>query len=99
MLGETFEDTRMKFVAEKVSHRPPVVACHAQGDGWEFWGTSGAKNKFWGAFFSALAELAFAHRNWTLTEQVNRLKSFRLGRHMLKLGRTIMNGAFCSLPA
>ncbi|KAG9128107.1 hypothetical protein FRC07_004723 [Ceratobasidium sp. 392] len=48
MLGETFEDTRLGFIAEKVSHHPPVMACHAHGQGWEFWCTSGAKNKFWG---------------------------------------------------
>ncbi|KAG9099904.1 hypothetical protein FS749_000091 [Ceratobasidium sp. UAMH 11750] len=48
MLGETFEDTRLGFIAEKVSHHPPVMACHAHGEGWEFWCTSGAKNKFWG---------------------------------------------------
>jgi hypothetical protein len=51
MLGETFEDERMKFVAEKVSHHPPVVACHAEGDGWEFWCTSGAKQKISGKSF------------------------------------------------
>ncbi|KAF8609378.1 hypothetical protein BDV93DRAFT_518205 [Ceratobasidium sp. AG-I] len=48
MLGETFEDARLGFIAEKVSHHPPIMACHAQGEGWEFWCTSGAKNKFWG---------------------------------------------------
>ncbi|CAE6473876.1 unnamed protein product [Rhizoctonia solani] len=48
MLGETFEDTRLGFIAEKVSHHPPIMACHAHGEGWEFWCTSGAKNKFWG---------------------------------------------------
>ncbi|KEP54600.1 animal oxysterol-binding family 3 protein [Rhizoctonia solani 123E] len=48
MLGETFEDTRLGFISEKVSHHPPIMACHAHGEGWEFWCTSGAKNKFWG---------------------------------------------------
>ncbi|KAF8708426.1 Pleckstrin homology domain, partial [Rhizoctonia solani] len=48
MLGETFEDIRLGFIAEKVSHHPPIMACHAHGEGWEFWCTSGAKNKFWG---------------------------------------------------
>jgi len=48
MLGETFEDTRMKFIAEKVSHNPPVMACHAEGDGWDYSSTSGGRNKFWG---------------------------------------------------
>ncbi|KAG8219979.1 Oxysterol-binding protein-domain-containing protein [Butyriboletus roseoflavus] len=48
MLVETFEDVRMKFIAEKVSHNPVVIAYHAEGDGWELHGTSAGKTKFWG---------------------------------------------------
>lgn len=48
MLGETFEDPRMKFIAEKVSHSPVVMAYHAEGEGWELWATSAGRTKFWG---------------------------------------------------
>jgi oxysterol-binding protein-related protein 3/6/7 len=48
MLGETFEDIRMKFIAEKVVHAPLVIAYHAEGDGWELTSTSSGKTKFWG---------------------------------------------------
>ncbi|KAG8754479.1 hypothetical protein FRC14_005023 [Serendipita sp. 396] len=48
MLGETFEDARFNFVAEKVSHNPPVMACHASGDGWSYDVVTQAKQKFWG---------------------------------------------------
>ena len=48
MLAETFEDVRMKFVAEKVSHNPVILAYHAESDGWELYATSGGKTKFWG---------------------------------------------------
>lgn len=48
MLAETFEDVRMKFIAEKVSHNPVVIAYHAEGDRWELHGTSAGKTKFWG---------------------------------------------------
>ncbi|KAF8446140.1 Oxysterol-binding protein-domain-containing protein [Boletus edulis BED1] len=48
MLAETFEDIRMKFIAEKVSHNPVVIAYYAEGDGWELHGTSAGKTKFWG---------------------------------------------------
>ena len=48
MLAETFEDVRMKLIAEKVSHNPVVVAYHAEGDGWELHGTSAGRTKFWG---------------------------------------------------
>lgn len=47
MLGETFEfqDDKRKFVAEKISQRPPIMACHAEGEGWEYWATNEAKNR------------------------------------------------------
>lgn len=48
MLGETFEDSRTHFIAEKVVHNPLVMAYHAHGKGWELNGTSSGKTKFWG---------------------------------------------------
>jgi hypothetical protein len=50
MLGETFEDVRMKFIAEKVRHNPLEMAYHAEGPNWELNATSAGKTKFWGAF-------------------------------------------------
>ena len=51
MLGETFEDPRMKFIAEKVSHNPVIMAYHAEGEAWELWATSAGRTKFWGNYF------------------------------------------------
>lgn len=48
MLAETFEDVRMKFIAEKVSHNPVIIAYHAEGHGWQLDATSAGKTKFWG---------------------------------------------------
>jgi hypothetical protein len=48
MLAETFEDVRMKFLAEKVSHNPVIVAYRAEGKGWELNAISAGKTKFWG---------------------------------------------------
>ncbi|KAJ7783522.1 oxysterol binding protein [Mycena maculata] len=48
MLGETFEDVRMKFIAEKVRHHPLEMAYHAEGTNWELYGTSAGRTKFWG---------------------------------------------------
>ena len=48
MLAETFEDPRMRFIAEKVCHNPVILAYHAEGNGWELYATSGGKTKFWG---------------------------------------------------
>ncbi|KAJ7541570.1 hypothetical protein O6H91_10G065400 [Diphasiastrum complanatum] len=52
LLGETYEadypDKGVRFVSEKVSHHPMIVACHCKGRGWKFWGDSNLKSKFWG---------------------------------------------------
>jgi len=48
MLAETFEDVRMKYIAEKVRHQPFAMAYHAEGEGWELYATSEGKTKFWG---------------------------------------------------
>ncbi|KAJ7945165.1 Oxysterol-binding protein-related protein like [Quillaja saponaria] len=52
LLGETYEadypDKGLRFISEKVSHHPMVVACHCEGRGWKFWGDSNLKSKFWG---------------------------------------------------
>ncbi|TKY73762.1 Oxysterol-binding protein-related protein 1C [Spatholobus suberectus] len=52
LLGETYEaeypDKGIRFISEKVSHHPMIVACHCEGSGWKFWGDSNLKSKFWG---------------------------------------------------
>ncbi|KAI7842034.1 hypothetical protein COHA_004235 [Chlorella ohadii] len=52
ILGETFEYAKptkgMKFIAEQVSHHPPVGAAHAETDLWTFDQVSAPKTKFLG---------------------------------------------------
>jgi len=53
LLGETYElsdDNRgnFRFIAEQVSHHPPVGACHAETDLWKFWQSQCLKTKFAG---------------------------------------------------
>ncbi|KAJ0171292.1 hypothetical protein K1T71_012842 [Dendrolimus kikuchii] len=52
LLGETYEcirdDRRFRFVAEQVSHHPPISACHAESPRWIFWQEARIKTKFWG---------------------------------------------------
>lgn len=52
ILGETYElmrpDKGFRYIAEKVSHHPLIVACHADSEHYEFWQTSTLKTKFWG---------------------------------------------------
>ncbi|EJD04020.1 uncharacterized protein FOMMEDRAFT_121479 [Fomitiporia mediterranea MF3/22] len=54
LLGETFEEARFNFVAEKVVHKPLVIAYHADGQGWELNATSSGKTKFWGKSFEII---------------------------------------------
>lgn len=56
LLGETYElvlpskGDGMRFVAEQVSHHPPISACYAEGSGgkWKYYNAIEIKNKFWG---------------------------------------------------
>uniref|UniRef100_A0A8C8CB39 Oxysterol-binding protein n=1 Tax=Oncorhynchus tshawytscha TaxID=74940 RepID=A0A8C8CB39_ONCTS len=52
ILGETYEcdrpDKGFRFIAEQVSHHPPVSACHCDSNNFTFWQDVQWKNKFWG---------------------------------------------------
>uniref|UniRef100_A0A672MRE3 Oxysterol-binding protein n=1 Tax=Sinocyclocheilus grahami TaxID=75366 RepID=A0A672MRE3_SINGR len=52
VLGETYEcdrpDKGFGFVAEQVSHHPPISACHAESKDFIFWQDVRWRNKFWG---------------------------------------------------
>ncbi|KAL7887541.1 hypothetical protein AOLI_G00052620 [Acnodon oligacanthus] len=52
VLGETYEcdrpDKGFHFIAEQVSHHPPISACHAESKNFIFWQDVRWKNKFWG---------------------------------------------------
>ncbi|KAI9471201.1 Oxysterol-binding protein 3 [Coemansia sp. RSA 989] len=52
LLGETYElvepQSKFRFVSEKVSHHPAVMACHADAPGFRMWQDSSGKSKFWG---------------------------------------------------
>ncbi|XP_063237836.1 oxysterol-binding protein-related protein 6-like isoform X2 [Bacillus rossius redtenbacheri] len=52
LLGETYEcireDMGFRFVAEQVSHHPPVSVCYAESRNFVFWQDVRIKTKFWG---------------------------------------------------
>ncbi|WFD42124.1 Oxysterol-binding protein 3 [Malassezia psittaci] len=60
LLGETYEciraDRDLHFVAEKVVHRPPIVAAYAYGKGWKAHSCGTVKNKFWGKSLELITE-------------------------------------------
>jgi hypothetical protein len=65
MLGETFEfqDDKRKFIAEKTSHHPPIMACHAEGEGWEYWATNEAKNRLNGEYHTVKERTAAVYQD------------------------------------
>ncbi|CAL1543618.1 unnamed protein product [Lymnaea stagnalis] len=52
ILGETYEcvreDKGWKFIAEQVSHHPPVSACYCESRNFKLWQDVRIKTKFWG---------------------------------------------------
>lgn len=52
LLGETFELVRkeqgMRLIAEKVSHRPPIMAIQAEAEGWSIQYAPSPHQKIWG---------------------------------------------------
>lgn len=52
LLGETYEcireDRGFRFIAEQVSHHPPISACYAESRNYIFWQDMRVKTKFWG---------------------------------------------------
>jgi hypothetical protein len=60
ILGETFEYVDKKadnfqFLAEQVSHHPPVGACHATTNSWKFWQSQRLATKFCGNWLDCQA--------------------------------------------
>jgi len=52
LLGETFEfiekRSNTRFIAEQVSHHPPISAFHSENEAWKFWQNSSPATKFLG---------------------------------------------------
>ncbi|KAI9032632.1 Oxysterol-binding protein-domain-containing protein [Phycomyces nitens] len=63
MLTETYENIRpdkgFRFIAEKVSHHPLVIAAHADSKNYKYWQASKVKSKFWGKSMEFMTEGTF----------------------------------------
>ncbi|KAI0307610.1 hypothetical protein B0F90DRAFT_33395 [Multifurca ochricompacta] len=68
---QTFEIPQLRFISEKVSHHPVVMAYHAEGEGWELYATSSGKTKFWGKSLEIIplgannVKIGTDHYQWT----------------------------------
>jgi hypothetical protein len=61
LLGETYElkmdgQASFHYIAEQVSHHPPVSALHVQGENWTLSASVEPKVKFHGTYVNAISE-------------------------------------------
>ncbi|GAA5807757.1 hypothetical protein MFLAVUS_001134 [Mucor flavus] len=63
MMTETYENIRpdkgFRFVSEKVSHNPLIIAAHAEARGYKYWQSTQIKSKFWGKSMEFMSEGTF----------------------------------------
>lgn len=106
MLAETFEDPRMRFIAEKVCHNPVVLAYHAEGDGWELYATSSGKTKFWGKSLEIIPQgvthLVIGNDHYEWTKPSSFMRNLMMGTKYLEhCGKMVIQntttGARCVL--
>lgn len=111
LLGETFElvtDT-FKFVAEQVSHHPPITAFECQGNkGYKLYGNNRAKTKFNGKSLNIIPvyRMYIEFTNWNETYEIQQptvsAHNLIIGNLYLDLGsksmiRNITTGDYCQL--
>ncbi|KIP12631.1 hypothetical protein PHLGIDRAFT_98104 [Phlebiopsis gigantea 11061_1 CR5-6] len=106
MLAETFEEPRMRFVAEKVCHNPVVLAYHAEGDGWELYATSSGKTKFWGKSLEIIPQgathLIIGNDHYEWTKPSSFMRNLMMGTKYLEhCGKMVIEntstGARCAM--
>ncbi|KAI8991539.1 Oxysterol-binding protein-domain-containing protein [Mycotypha africana] len=63
MMTETYENIRpdkgFRFVSEKVSHNPLIIAAHAESRNYTYWQSTQIKSKFWGKSMEFMTEGTF----------------------------------------
>lgn len=63
MMTETYEairpDKGFRFVSEKVSHNPLIIAAHAEAKSFKYWQSTAIKSKFWGKSMEFMTEGTF----------------------------------------
>jgi hypothetical protein len=63
MMTETYENIRpdlgFRFVSEKVSHNPLIIAAHAEAKEFKYWQSTEIKSKFWGKSMEFMTQGTF----------------------------------------
>lgn len=112
VLGETFEledkERNFRFIAEQVSHHPPVSACHASNEHFEWWQESRPRTKFNGNSVdletSAKTHIYFpkTRDHFVFTNPTTRVNNLIIGRlwmdHFGQLAvKNLRTGDVCNL--
>ncbi|KAI8066541.1 Oxysterol-binding protein-domain-containing protein [Gongronella butleri] len=94
LLFETYEcvrpDKGFKFIAEKVSHRPNIMACHAESTHFSFWQATEGTSKFWGRSMEFISEgtvhvrLAKSGDHFTYNKPSSHLRNMVFGTRYLE---------------
>ncbi|CAO3616621.1 unnamed protein product [Cunninghamella echinulata] len=94
LLFETYEcirpDKGFKFISEKVSHRPNVMACHAESKNFNFWQSTEGSTKFWGKSMEFISEgtvhveLPNHQDHFTYTKPSSHMRNMILGQRYLE---------------
>ncbi|KAI8081611.1 Oxysterol-binding protein-domain-containing protein, partial [Halteromyces radiatus] len=98
LLFETYEcirpDKGFKFISEKVSHRPNIMACHAESDNFTFWQSTEGSTKFWGKSMEFISEgtihvtLPTSGDHFTYTKPSSHMRNMIFGtRYLEHLGQ------------
>jgi hypothetical protein len=110
LLGETFEwlsrDSRHRFLAEQVSHHPPVACVYAQGPGYSVLGEMQLVSSFWGKAITMkneggiTAELTGTKEKYSWKKPTFTINSIILGNPWIEATGTTSiscsNGASCT---
>lgn len=89
ILGETYEliDPNFRFIAEQVSHHPPISASYGQGANNEYvyWNNTNVKTNFWGASIEVVS-IGLSHVRLPRTNEMFSIKRPSTVVHNLILG-------------
>lgn len=93
MMSETYEcirpDKGFRFISEKVSHHPLIIASHAESRTYQYWQCTKIKSKFWGKSMEFMTEGTFHvclndDEHFTFTKPSSWMKNMIAGEKYLE---------------
>ncbi|CEP09495.1 hypothetical protein [Parasitella parasitica] len=93
IMSETYEcirpDKGFRFVSEKVSHHPLIIASHAESQSFKYWQCTNVKSKFWGKSMEFMTEGIFHvclnnNEHYTFTKPSSWMRNMIAGEKYLE---------------